>query len=74
MPRQRRPPPPPLLIPSATAEFYARPGDLNRSKVASRIIKPSVASRHIFGGGGEEGGDGGKQQRGRRPSQRPSQQ
>jgi hypothetical protein len=57
--------PPPLLIPSASAEFHPRPGDLDRSKVASRIIKLSVASRHIFGGGGKEGGDEGKQQRGR---------
>ena len=48
-------PPPPLLIPSASDEFQACPGDLDRSKVASRIIKPSVASRHIFGGGGKEG-------------------
>ncbi len=53
-------PPPALLIPSALAEFHARPGNLDRSEVASRIIKPSVVSRHIFGGGGEEGGDGGK--------------
>ncbi len=48
-------PPPSLLIPSASTEFHARPGDLDRSEVASRIIKPSVASHHIFGGGGEEG-------------------
>jgi hypothetical protein len=44
-------PPPPLLIPLALAESHARPGDLDRSKVASRIINPSVACRHIFGGG-----------------------
>jgi hypothetical protein len=49
------PPPPALLIPLALAEFHARPGDLDRSKGASRIIKPSIASRHIFGGGGKAG-------------------
>jgi hypothetical protein len=49
-------PPPPLLIPSALAEFHARLGDLDRSKVASWIIKPSIANRHIFGGGGKGGG------------------
>jgi hypothetical protein len=66
--RSNNVPPPTLLIPSASAKVHAPPGNLDRSKVASRIITPSVASCHIFGGGQQGGGDGGKQQQGWGPS------
>ncbi len=49
-------PPTLLLLLLALAKFHARPGDLDRSKGALLIVKPSIGSRVIFGGGSKEGG------------------
>jgi hypothetical protein len=60
-----------LLLPLASAKFHARPGNLDLSKGASRIIKPSIANHDIFGGGGKEGGGGDKQRQGWQQLQQP---
>ncbi len=52
-----------FLPPPFSSSRWHQPSSMpNGTKGALQIIKPSVASRHVFGGGGNSGGgDGGKQ-------------